>query len=254
MKRTVLYEVIQKKYGKLPAHKKLGRSYRPEARRGVSSEEKTDSGSPQQQKGDVGLRPVSRKLQPLAHKRGLSVSYPVVVLLILTIIIVALGAFRLGQHYGAIEQKPVFTGSIEAKEYADTTSNTYIDILPEEIINIKGPTAPVSVPKEGSSAEEGASVPAGDHVIVIATYKQGADLVPVKKFFDENGIKTEIQERGDYFFLVTKDKFQSPRRAGTNGYYALERIKRAGANYESPQGYESFAPNLFQDAYGMKIR
>jgi len=185
---------------------------------------------------------------PFPRKRGLLISYPVVVLLMLAIVIAVLGAFRLGQLYSPIDKKPLSSDAVEGEKYVDSAVLPQQDVLSEAEVMPKVPATSNFV------AEEEPPSPAGDHVIVIATYKQSEDLVPVKEYFDKNGIETQIQEKGYYCFLVTKNKFQSPRRDGTNGYYALERIKQVGANYEAPQGYESFAPNLFQDAYGMKIR
>lgn len=248
IRRTVLYEIIQKKCGKLPTHKKLGRSSPAEALRGASSQEKADESSPQQKNVTVGARTVSKMFGPLPRKRGLSISYPVVVVLALALVIAILGAFRLGQLYSPIDKKPPTSDVVVAEEYVDSAVLSHKDILPEAAVTPELPDA------AGSVAEEESPSPAGDHVIVIATYKRGEDLVPVKEYFDQNGIETQIQERSDYYFLVTKDKFQSPRRAGTNGYSALQRIRQVGVDYEAPQGYESFAPNLFQDAYGMKIR
>lgn len=225
-RRTVLYEVIRQKYGKLPAHKKLGRSSPAEALRGVSSQEKTGESSPQQKNVTVGARTASKMFGPLPRKRGLLISYPIVVLLVLALVMTVLGAFRLGQLYNPINNKPPISDSGIVQEYVDSTVLSRTDILSEAAITPEVPAA------SGSVAEEESTIPARDHVIVIATYKRGEDLVPVKEYFDKNGIGTEIQERGDYYFLVTKDKLQSPRRAGTNGYYALERIKQVGADYE----------------------
>jgi len=247
-KRTVLYEIIQQKYGKLPTHKKLGRSCRSEALRGASTTEKTDKSSPKQNNVTVGAHTVSKMFGSPLRKRGLSISYPVVVLLMLAIVIAVLGAFRLGQLYGPMGEKPPSPDAAGENKYVGSAVLPQQDVLSEAEVMPKVPAASNFV------AEEEPPSPAGDHVIVIATYKQSEDLVPVKEYFDKNGIETQIQEKGYYYFLVTKNKFQSPRRDGTNGYYALERIKQVGANYEAPQGYESFAPNLFQDAYGMKIR
>jgi len=247
-KRTVLYEIIQQKYGKLSAHKKLGRSCRSEALRGASATEKIDESSPKQNNVTVGAHTASKMFGPPLRKRGLSISYPVVVLLMLAIVIAVLGAFRLGQLYGPMSEKPLSPDVAEENKYIDSAILPRQDMLSEAEVMPKVPAISNFV------AEEEPPSPAGDHVIVIATYKQSEDLVPVKEYFDKNGIETQIQEKGYYYFLVTKNKFQSPRRDGTDGYYALERIKQVGANYEAPQGYESFAPNLFQDAYGMKIR
>ena len=96
--------------------------------------------------------------------------------------------------------------------------------------------------------------PIGDHTIVIMTYSRKKDLEPAKDFFAENGIETRIEKRGDYFFLLTVNRFMSPKRNGTDGYYALRKIKQIGAEYKAPPDFETFGEKPFQDAYGMKIR
>ncbi len=246
LRRTVLYEVIQRKYGKLPVSKKLGRSYSAESQGSGPPEETADASSAKQEKGSIKVWPVSQTFGPLARKRGLSIRYPIAGLLALAVVLGVLGAFKLSQLYGP-KEKQLPTPEVRAGgNYADSPM-----LSRQKVSTDLAATDEESAP---GAAGEDLPRPAGDHVIVIATYKRGEDLVPVKEYFDKNGIETQIQERGDYYFLVTKDKLQSPRRAGTNGYYALQRIKQVGADYKAPQGYESFAPNLFQDAYGMKIR
>jgi hypothetical protein len=96
--------------------------------------------------------------------------------------------------------------------------------------------------------------PIGDHTIVIMTYVEKKDLAPAKDFFEENGIETRIEKRGSYYFLLTVDRFMSPKRSGTDGYNALKKIKQIGAEYKAPPGFETFGEKPFQDAYGMKIR
>lgn len=247
-RRTVLYEVIKQKYGKLPVSKKLGRSNSAESRESGYSEETAEASSAKQEKGTVKVWPVSQTFGPLARKRGLSIRYPIAGLLALAVVLGVLGAFKLRQLYGP-KEKQLPTPKVRAGEnYVDSSV-----LSRQKVSTDLAATDEESAPARGAVGEE-LLRPAGDHVIVIATYKQNEDLVPVKEYFDQNGIETDIQERGDYYFLVTKDKFQSPRRAGTDGNTALQRIRRVGADYKAPQGYESFAPNLFQDAYGMKIR
>lgn len=248
LRRTVLYEVIQKKYSKLPVSKKLGRSNSAESRESGHPEETTETNSSKQEKGAVKVWPVSQTFELPTRKRGLSVRYPIAGLLVLAVVLGAWGAFKLRQLYGP-KEKQLPTPIVRAgKEYADGPV-----LSRQQVSNDIAATDEESAPARGAAGEE-LLRPAGDHVIVIATYKQSEDLIPVKEYFNRNGIETDIQERGDYYFLVTKDKFQSPRRSGTDGYTALQRIRQVGADYKAPQGYESFAPNLFQDAYGMKIR
>lgn len=247
LRRTVLYELIKQKYGKLPVSKKLGRSYSAESPGSGPPEETVDASSAKQEKGTIKVRPMSQTFGPLARKRGLSIRYPIVGLLVaLAVVLGVLGAFKLSQLYGPKEKQLPLPEVRAGKNYADSPV-----LSRQKVSTDLAATDEESAP---GAAGEDLPRPAGDHVIVIATYKRDEDLVPVKEYFDKNGIETQIQERGDYYFLVTKDKLQSPRRAGTDGYAALQRIRRVGADYKAPQGYESFAPNLFQDAYGMKIR
>jgi hypothetical protein len=93
----------------------------------------------------------------------------------------------------------------------------------------------------------------GDHVIVIMTYRLRKDLEPVKDYFASKGIATNIEKQGDYYYLLTTEKFKSPKRRGSDGFNALEKIKEIGADYKAPSGYETFGVEPFQDAYGMKI-
>lgn len=94
----------------------------------------------------------------------------------------------------------------------------------------------------------------GNNRIVIQTYDKRADLELVQYHFAEGGIETEIRTIGDTFYLVTTmDKYENPKREGTDGYAARQKIIEWGARYKAPQGYETFAPNLFSDAYGKKF-
>lgn len=118
------------------------------------------------------------------------------------------------------------------------------------------PPVPVPEVKPSPTVPE-SSKPAGpdkDHIIVIATYANREHLVPVQAYFEANGIKTEIMRRGSYYLLVTKDRFESPLKSGTDGQQMLNKIKSIGAQYKAPDGYESFGRTPFQDAYGMKVK
>ncbi|NIP24502.1 MAG: hypothetical protein GWN67_22590 [Phycisphaerae bacterium] len=94
----------------------------------------------------------------------------------------------------------------------------------------------------------------GGNRIVIQTYHTREDLELVQYHFAEGNIETEIRKIGNTFYLVTVDRYEKdPKIAGTDGYAALQKIIKWGARYKAPQGYESFAPNLFSDAYGKKF-
>jgi len=116
--------------------------------------------------------------------------------------------------------------------------------------------APTPAPKPTQTAPEPPKPtgPEKDHIIVIATYANREHLVPVQTYFEANGIQTEIMRRGSYYLLVTKDRFESPLKSGTDGQQMLNKIKSIGAQYKAPDGFESFGRTPFQDAYGMKVK
>ncbi|MBN2589650.1 MAG: hypothetical protein JXA96_07300 [Sedimentisphaerales bacterium] len=96
--------------------------------------------------------------------------------------------------------------------------------------------------------------PDGDNVIVIAEHGNLSQLRPVEKYFNDNEIPTQIYQVGDRYQLWTVAKFKGdPKTSGTTGNIVLQKIIDIGANYEAPQGYESFAAHKFSDAYGRKV-
>ncbi len=247
-KRTVLYEVIKRKYGKFPVGKKLALPHSAESVQAAAIKPKSEAGSSQQEDEAAQGRGPQITITPFVRRRSLLISLPIAGLLVVVIVAALFGTFRLGQFYGPKE------GQLFASEVMIEGSYVEKPAVSLKQLPAEQPVAPKdSIPQQAGAAKELAR-PAGDHVIVIATYKQGDDLVPVKEYFGKNGIETQIQERSGYFFLVTENKFQNPNREGTDGYFALQKIKKVGAKYKAPAGYETFAPNYFQDAYPMKIR
>jgi len=93
----------------------------------------------------------------------------------------------------------------------------------------------------------------GNNRIVIQTYQVRAQLEPVKQYFAYFGIETEIKKIGDWYYLVTKEKYENPKKPGSDGYLAKQKIIQLGAKYKAPPGYESFGQKPFHDAYGMKF-
>ena len=109
-------------------------------------------------------------------------------------------------------------------------------------------------------------------MIVLAQYPEQRDLVPVKEYFRQNGINTEIlavDKLRDYLaqqgintsvlgnrggFMLVAPYYENPENPGTDGYAAKQKIKELGRGYKAPSGSESFAPKYFSDAYGMKVR
>jgi hypothetical protein len=98
------------------------------------------------------------------------------------------------------------------------------------------------------------AAPAGKNVIVLAQSKAKAQLEPAMEYFNNKNIPTEIVLDGSTYFLQTIERFvDNPSNAGTKGYDVIQKIKEIGKSYKAPQGFDSFAPNYFSDAYGKKI-
>ena len=177
-----------------------------------------------------------------AGRIELSMPYQLATALLLGIVLMVLVVFRLGQN-------------VSKQKIPDSAAET-----PRSITSIKNLAEPVTRrpgPEKNISRGAKEARPANlkdDHYIVITQYRTIRDLRPVQEHFAANGIETVIEKGGGWFFLVTKNTYENPRRAGTDGAAALKRVVAVGARYKAPQNYESFAPKLFSDAYGKKIK
>jgi hypothetical protein len=185
-------------------------------------------------------------LQFNAGRIEISLPYQIAVVIVLLIILFILAAFRLGQ----LEQKianPAETTekSVQAGSLEHPASDAGLN--PELMASLR--------PREVKPAPTGQQEQ-GDHVIVLVQYPTMADLVPVRQHFAENGINTEIVQEGNWYYLVTKNKYQNPNNPGTDGYETLQKIIEIGAKYKgkAPEGRETFSPHFFRDAYGKKVR
>lgn len=239
-KQKALYEVIKSSQGKTG-----GRGVWPAA----SISENTDSAGPTPTMAETETKIEMRRIQGLGRqpaanlgrKRVLLVPYRVAAILTLVFILAVLVAFRLGrlsEEQTAATENFKFTGSEETASTGPVLEETSEPIKSETATEIQ---------------EQSPLVYGGDNVVVIATYRIRNDLEPVQEYFARNGVETEIWLRNSYFYLVTKDRFEGTERRGTDGYLMKQKIKKIGADYKAPSGYESFMPNLFQDAYGMKV-
>ncbi len=190
-------------------------------------------------------RGLSVVLEKIIFGRGISSKFnPIRIIMVLLFIMVVLVGVKIGQNGTKTENLEGVSGSkeVESIESGGVEESLTHDIR-EDLISA-----------QKAEEEEAIFGPIGNHVIVIMTYGENRDLEPVKEFFAENGIKTVIEKRGEYYFLLTKEYYQSPKRENSDGYKALQKIKRIGASYQAPVGYETFGSMPFQDAYGMKIR
>ncbi len=249
-KRLALNEAIKKGQKQFADSLKSGQLRSSELEKPPSTVQETREDVARQRDEVIGARPGKLRAQSIVSRRLiLSMPYPVAGILLVAIILVFLMVFKLGQIYGQKERQlagpEVGTGKMGQNEGQSVFYG--LDKKGETSVDVKD--RPVSK-KEAQKLFS----PVVDHVILIKEYHKRRDLEPVQEYFRDNGIKTEIQEGNGVYFLETKDKYESPEREGTDGYFALQRIKEIGINYKAQQGYETFGVEPFQDAYGKKIR
>jgi len=173
-----------------------------------------------------------RILQVNAGRIEFSLPYQLVIALLLTAIAFILVIFRLGQHRPLSKSaKPAVPKQVVVATASQTTSESPVVITEN---------APVSISR-------------GSNRIVIQTVQNREDLEPVQKFFAQNGIETEIRKIGNWYYLITVEKYDNPDKAGTDGFAAKQRIIELGAKYKAPPGYGTFGTKPFSDAYGIRL-
>lgn len=189
-----------------------------------------------------------RIVQFNAGRVEISMPYQLAIALLLGLVLLVLVVFRLGQISYRSSQKAA--GPV-AK-------------MPESVQRAAPKVMAVVAPQKAAPAEEKTPVPPviqkvepvkpkGDNRIVIQSYHLRADLEPVKQYFAGFGIETEIIKIDDWYYLVTKDKYENPGKPGTDGYLAKHKIIELGAKYKAPPGSEAFGSQPFRDAYGKKF-
>jgi hypothetical protein len=222
--------------------------------------ERVDPPAPAPKPAPIGWRP--RPVQLNAGRLEVSVPYHVGVVAALTVTLVVLAAFRIGQKFPG------------ARARASVSATTATRIAPPNAVKTspEAGTAPV----EASAAPSGAGEPVqkeGDHWIVLLTqHKNEDDLTPVvehyrtygielsiyeigptRQWFKDNGLNVAMLPSGDGYMLTTRQLYNTPDRPGTEGYDMKQKIRAVGATYKAPAGRETFAAKRFSDAYGMKI-
>ncbi len=176
-----------------------------------------------------------------AGRIEISLPYQIAIVVVLFLILLILAAFRLGQ----LEQK--IGSSISQIQPSEETNLTR---LPTRDAGLN----PELNERISTSAEEAESAGlAGNNRIVIQTHQVMTQLMPVKKYFDQLGIETEIRQVGGRYCLITKAKYQNTEIEGSDGYRAKQRIIELGADYKAPPGYEPFGARSFTSAYGMRF-
>jgi hypothetical protein len=229
-KKKAFYEVMKKTLPKSSDNKILGTSQPKE------TDANPSVSGPEQKKTAWPRHP--RALQYNAGRIEISMPYYVAIGIALGLFLMAVVIFRLGQATNLTE-----TASVEIPvESAKPTNFTPAKkpVVPSvKTPPVKKTVAPVKYK--------------GDNRIVIQTHQLRPQLGPVRDYFNGKGIETEIRKIDDWYFLVTKAKYENPERPGTDGFLAKQKIIEIGADYKSPPGYGSFGPKPFSDAYGKKF-
>jgi len=253
--KSVLYEVIRQNQAKITIGQKIKQLCSKERKKGsYTGRKKAEKVPKEPEKVKISWPPRRRGLSVVLEKiifsRGISSKFnPIRTIMVLLFIMVVLVGIKIGQNRTKPDNLEGVSGPKEAEsvESGGVEESLTHDIR-EDLISAE------KAEEDKTAEEEAIFGPIGNHVIVIMTYGENRDLGPVKEFFAENGIETVIEKRGEYYFLLTKEYYQSPERKNSDGYKALQKIKRIGASYQAPIGYETFGSMPFQDAYGMKIR
>ena len=235
-----LYEVIGQGHFKSLPNKSL------EEHRVVFTEKKPTEPPPEVKEKPAKWPSRPKMLEIIDGRLEFSLPYTILIAVGLALILVFLVFFRLGQLY---EQRRTASIAIPA-------GNVNAGDKSPEIVN-PGPrganTEKPVMNQQSASQDRVADVDLieGRNRIVIKQYPVRKDLVPAMEFFNSKGIETEIIQRGEVFFLVTKkNTYNNPNKAGTDGAIAIQTIKDIGAGYEPPEaGYEKFK---FEDPYGEK--
>lgn len=229
-KKMALYEVFSKSFSNSRRNKNLQQLRPPE--------------SPEPGRGGSDRRAAEttmygRKPKIVQLNRGrleVSLPYQLAIAIGLAVVLLALASYRVGQHH-AVKGPVVSAGPAEQESTAQTATISEEEIAGEE-------------DKPSVEEVESALPDSGSNRIVIQTWKNEAQLIPVQAYFNGHGIETEIRKIGQVYYLVTAAKYNNPQRPDTDGYRAKQRIVELGVGYEPPAGYGSFD---FKSAYGMKF-
>lgn len=181
-----------------------------------------------------------------ASRIEISMPYQVAILLVLGVILLVLVVFRLGQISQRAANPAEEMAASQQKAAGQATAGTpKIPDVAEKI-----------TPTPASAEKVEPAKPQGNNVIVLVEYQAQADLVPVQRHFAEYGIETEIIRENGRYFLVTEDRYENTDTPGTEGYKTKQRIIQVGPLYKgkAPEGYETFSPHFFRDAYGKKLK
>ena len=238
-KKKALYEVMGRA-GSRPGYEQL----HPNGTAGQAPS--AGSASPGQAQGVVRWTIRPSVVQFNAGRIEFSIPYQVGIAVLLGVLLSAVVLFRLGERVGSREvatKAPAVAKPAESRPVAPkpVTQDTPV---------VSQPTA-----QDTSAAAVVANQPAstGRNRIVLKIYQVRSHLEPAKEYFDKMGIATEIIEKNNWYYLVTKNKYDNPEKAGTDGNLAKQKIIEIGSGYKAPVGFESFGPKPFSDAFGMRF-
>lgn len=196
-----------------------------------------------------------------------SLPYQIGIVIGMGLILVLLMFFWFGRRVGRIDERSRYDKQAVA-------SQAEVGSAPVRSVASGPETSVPPAPVEAAPNKPAISTPVrtGDNVIVLARHSAKAQLQPVQVYFRDHGVETRILSyeklrsvfeqyglnvgrlpQGDGYMLVTYNLYNNPEREGTDGYAVKQKIVELGRSYKAAQGYESFAPNYFSDAYGMKI-
>jgi hypothetical protein len=182
-----------------------------------------------------------------------SIPYQVGIAIVLGVLLTAVVLFRLGQRVGSRNitvgmptvVKPVVNPSASSGQVKPAVPKPVTQDTPVVTQSTAADIIPAVAPVQPAST--------GRNRIVLKIYQVRSHLEPAKEYFDKMGVATEIIEKGNWYYLVTKNKYDNPDKAGTDGYLAKQKIIELGAGYKAPVGLETFGPKPFSDAFGMRF-
>ncbi len=194
------------------------------------------------------LRP--RPVQFNEGRIEVSVPYYVGLIAVLTISVVVLAAYRLGQARSNGQVNDAGGPVQAAVDRSGVSASPPTRPASAEPVMTKTDRPPAN-PPAGTAGQPSVTAPAtqGDHWIVLAQYRRYEDFEPVIKHFAGHGIQlgyvsldrlreffaanklNSRQLSGDGYLLVTMDYFENPNAAGTDGYKMKQEIIRIGALY-----------------------
>ncbi len=181
-----------------------------------------------------------------------SVPYQFGIAIALGMLLAAVVLFRLGQRVGN-RNIPANTPAAAKPVVIPSTSSVLSGAPSGGQVKPAAQIAPATDATANQAAQATSATSTGRNRIVLKMYQVRSHLEPAKEYFDKMGVATEIIEKDNWYYLVTKNKYDNPGKAGTDGYLAKQKIIELGAGYKVPAGFETFGPNPFSDAYGKKF-